>query len=513
MSPYQGGDTWFRDMREPGFNGETAPSADNSLQWLAQKIVEDERFARAAVRFWWPPIMGVELAEPAEDSSDSDFEALRLASAAQTLEVDALADAFREGIEGGEPYNGKDFLAEIALSPWFRAESYAGEDEVRAAALRDAGVARLLTPEELVSKTEALTGYVWGRRFSMPFGRAETRSNLNPRVVAGSYGLLYGGIDSDGITERTGDMTPLMAAVAQSHAAEMSCPIVRREFYYWPDGNRLLFNGVSESDTPHSETFGGFDVKAESWETRETVALEVPLAAGSKTIRLAYTNNRVEGEDSGDRNLGLDRLIVRDSRNAVVSEIELEFFDSQGCGGPREQFYKMIANCSLQVPVGVAFDGDYSVLVVAHQDKAGDEDARLEITVEAGDGSSRGAMAIRRKLADLHHQFFGVTVMADSPDVNEAHNLFLEVWNRKRSTEGRNFFDSRFQCNARDDQLYFEGLVADVLQFSDRGNSYVNYDPVQEFDRGIAKGDPHHTVRTWVVVLAYLLTDYRYLYF
>ena len=31
-SPYQRGDTWFRDMREPGFDGMTAPSADNSLQ-------------------------------------------------------------------------------------------------------------------------------------------------------------------------------------------------------------------------------------------------------------------------------------------------------------------------------------------------------------------------------------------------------------------------------------------------------------------------------------------------
>ena len=31
-TPYQYGDTWYRDMREPGFDGEVAPDADNSLQ-------------------------------------------------------------------------------------------------------------------------------------------------------------------------------------------------------------------------------------------------------------------------------------------------------------------------------------------------------------------------------------------------------------------------------------------------------------------------------------------------
>ena len=518
VSPYQRGDTWFRDMRKPGFGVLFAPSAENSLQWLAEQIVADERFAKAAVRFWWPAIMGVELAEPPADSSDPDFEALRLASAAQTLDLDALADAFREGIEGGEPYNAKDLLAEIALSPWFRAESYTGEDEVRAAALRDAGVARLLTPEELVSKTEAVAGYVWGRRFVQPFGRGETRSRLNPRGNHTGYALLYGGIDSDGITERAGDMTPLMAAVAQTHAVEVSCPIVRREFFLWPEENRLLFNGISKFDTPFSETSGEFDVTAETWETRQTVALELPLAAGSKTVRLAFTNNRLDpheadGPNAGDRNLSLDRLEVRHSSGATVYEVELEFFDNQGCGRPRGEFYKMVANCSLEIPVALAFDGDYSVLVVAHQDRAGDNAARLEITVESDDGSSQGAMAIRGKLADLHQKLFGVTVATDSPDVDEAFDLFAEAWNRKRTTEGADFGNSGFRCHVLDDHLHYEGLMADALEYDEEGRSRLDPDRIRGFDPGIDKGDPRHTVRTWVLTLAYLLTDYRYLYF
>ncbi len=315
-------------MRVPGFNGETAPISDNSLQCLAEQIVTDERFAKAAVRFWWPAVMGVELTEAPGESTDAGFDALRLAAAAQNLELEALAVAFWEGIEGRDPDNAKDLLVEFALSPWFRAESVTGDDETREAALREAGVARPLTPEELVSKTDAITGYVWGRRFQSPFGLGEEGMRLhNPQGFSG-YQLLYGGIDSDGIIERTGDMTPLMAAVAQSHAAEVSCPIVRREFYYWPDGNRLLFDGISKFDTPCSESSREFDVSAESWETRQTVAMAVALGAGPKTIRLAFTNNRVQDtQETGtgrlDRNLSLDRLVVR-NRTGTAAQVELD---------------------------------------------------------------------------------------------------------------------------------------------------------------------------------------------
>ena len=519
VSPYQQGDTWFRDMRKPGFDNEAAPSAENSLQWLAEKIVADERFAKATVRFWWPAIMGVELVEPPTDSTDPDFNALLVASSAQAQEVEELAESFRKGFGEGDPYNARDLLAEIALSPWFRAESVTGEDAVRDVALRDAGVARLLTPEELAAKTGAVTGYVWGRRFQRPFGRAETKSKLHDPQANTGYGLLYGGIDSDGITERTGDMTPLMASVAQSHAAEVSCPIVRREFFYWPEDSRLLFDGITKFDTPHSESSGEFEVTAETWETRQTVTFEVRLAAGTKTVRLAFTNNRVTVQDEGnetpgDRNLSLDRLEVRDSGGTTVFDLELETLERQNCGRARGEFFKMSSNCSLEIPVAVASDGVYEVLVKAHQDRAGNEAARLAITLEAEDGSSSGASAIRRTLAGLHQRLFGVTVATDSADVNEAYDLFVEVWNRKRNSEGANFFRSAdLHCTDTGDHLYFDGLAGDAFQYAQGGSSYLSADGYRPFKQANPTSDPHHTARTWVVTLAYLLTDYRYLYF
>ncbi|MDE0629151.1 MAG: DUF1588 domain-containing protein [Bryobacterales bacterium] len=517
-SPYQRGDTWFRDMREPGFDGMTAPSADNSLQWLAEMMTADERFASAAVRFWWPAVMGVELVEPPTDPSDSDFDAMLVASAAQALEVDALAQSFRDGFQGGEPFNAKDLLVEIALSPWFRAESVTEGDETRMTALRDAGVARLLTPEELVAKTDAITGYVWGRRFQLPFGFEEPRSKLHDPAGSGGYQLLYGGIDSNGIIERTGDMTALMASVAQSHAVEVSCPIVRREFFWWSDERRLLFNGITRLDTPLSEGGGSFEITATSPDSQQLVALELPLSAGSQTVNLTFTNDSTFGQRGSDgepldRNLNLDRLVVRDSSGAVVSEVELETLARQRCGGPRSRFYFMGRNCVLQVPVEVASRGVYSVEILAHQEQAGDQAARLDVDVQSAASLPRGEMAIRRKLADLHQKLYGVTVGVHSPDVDEAFELFLETWNRRRTSSEKGFFNGQLTCLGSGDHLYFEGLVDDALRFSPGGGSQIDYDPVRPFNREVNATDWNHIVEAWVVTLVYLLTDYRYLYF
>ena len=238
---YREGDTWYRDMRIPGFAGERAPDSDNSVQWLARQIVADGRFAEAAVKFWWPAIMGSEVAEPPEDEGDAGFEGLLLAATAQGAEVARLARGFRRGFEGRAPYNLKDLLVEIVLSDWFRAESIADSNPDRLAALRDAGARRLLTPEELAHKTAALTGFQWGRHRSIGGARLRIASHLLE-----DYGLLYGSIDSDGITKRARDITSVMAGVAKRHAAVTSCPAVARELFLLPDEERRLFGGIDQ---------------------------------------------------------------------------------------------------------------------------------------------------------------------------------------------------------------------------------------------------------------------------
>ena len=145
---YEQGDTWYRDMRQPGFGDEIVPETynENSLQWLSRRIVDDERFAEAAVKFWWPAIMGREVVEPPEDDADADFESRLLTSNAQRGEMKRLARGFRQGFDGRASYDLKDLLVEIVLSEWFRVAAWSDDDPIRSDALADAGARRLLTP-------------------------------------------------------------------------------------------------------------------------------------------------------------------------------------------------------------------------------------------------------------------------------------------------------------------------------------------------------------------------------
>ena len=236
---YQVGDTWYRDMRTPGFNSTLAPNRDRSVQWLARQIVADPRFAEATVKFWWPALMGREVERPPESESDAGFEEQLLAFNAQAAEVTRLAQGFRDGFHGGLAYNLKDLLVEIVLSKWFSADLAPGADPVRYFALRGAGAKRLLTPEELARKTASITGIQWGRR--TPVWPVDGRF---PNAFTGDYGLLYGGIDSDGVTERARESTSVMAGVARRHAVEVCCLAVLREFYLVADTDRRLFDGI-----------------------------------------------------------------------------------------------------------------------------------------------------------------------------------------------------------------------------------------------------------------------------
>ena len=241
---YQVGDTWYRDMRTPGFNGNPAPNPDNSIQWLARQIVADPRFAEATVKFWWPAIMGSEVARPPEDEGDAGFEGQLLAASAQGAEVTRLADGFRRGFHGGAAYNLKDLLVETVLSKWFRADGVTDENPIRHAALRGAGAKRLLTPEELAHKTAAIMGVRWERHIP-----THPEHGRFPSALTNDYRLLYGGIDSDGVSERGRDITSVMAGVANRHAVVVSCLVVMRELYLVPDEERRLLTGVDKDLT------------------------------------------------------------------------------------------------------------------------------------------------------------------------------------------------------------------------------------------------------------------------
>ena len=511
VNAYEYGDTWYNDMRMPGFAGAEAPHPDNSLQWLAGQIVADDRFAEATVKFWWPAIMGSEVAEPPEDAADADFEALLLAASAQDSEVLRLADGFRDGFPGSVyTYNLRDLLVEIVLSKWFRAEAITDTKPVRRAALHGAGARRLLTPEELARKTAVITGVQWERH---------TRSYISyqgpvANALTTDYRLLYGGIDSDGITERSRDLTTVMSGVAQRNAVQVSCPVVLRELYLLPEAERRLFTNVDVGVTPGLEFSASFAIEADSRDHAETLSVSGELTAGSKTVRLTYANDEWY-PDGPDRKIRLDRLEVRDAQGTLVERHELENFGSAGeCSQPYEQQLTLYCDSSVVVTIHVPAAGSYEIVVVAWADHAGDELPVLDIGVVSDSEDSAGSTAIKSQLVELHDKLLGVQVAPDSPDVEAAYQLFVDAMRRGREL-GEVRFDP-YRCDFGHDLFFFDGIAesAVVQRENERGDTWHEYDwdRVDEFLRDVDFSDPYHTAQAWVVVLTALVMDYRYLF-
>ena len=91
-----------------------------------------------------------------------------------------------------------------------------------------------------------------------------------------------------------------------------------------------------------------------------------------------------------------------------------------------------------------------------------------------------------------------------------AFRLFVEVWERTRLADPR---EEDISCDTND-HLYLEEIADDVLKYDEEGYEYFDWERaneiLEEFDYWSGARNP--VVRTWVVVLAYFLTDYQYLF-
>lgn len=231
---YQQGDTWYSDMLMPGFGSALAPNAENSLQWLAQEFVQDSRFGDGTVNFWYPAVMGREPYTAPGNPEDSNYEAKLAAFNWEQEMIADVASKFLNG-EANGVQNLKDLLVNLALSVQFRADAVTEASASQEYELAEIGSGRLLTPEQLSRKVASTTGFDW--RYG------------NTNALEEVYSLIYGGIDSLGITVRATDLTTLMSAVVTTLANEASCSITNNDFSK-PITQRLLFPMVELSSVP-----------------------------------------------------------------------------------------------------------------------------------------------------------------------------------------------------------------------------------------------------------------------
>jgi hypothetical protein len=170
---------------------------------------------------------------PPKGLDDPLYAAKRRAYQEQRCEVEAIAARF-----AAANFNLKSVFKDWAVSEFYRADGLAtvAASPQRRAELDDIGLMRMLSPEQVERKVSAVFGEKWGR--------------LN-----GEMAMLYGGIDSQEVTERASDPSGAMGAIQRSLANDVACKHTLRDFARSKD-ERLLFRGVEPDTVPGASPEG-----------------------------------------------------------------------------------------------------------------------------------------------------------------------------------------------------------------------------------------------------------------
>jgi hypothetical protein len=223
---------WFTDMFGPGREGVSLPPEQKwrSLQWLGQETAKDPRFAIAMVEHVYYFLFGRKVLQAPQDIEDPLFTPKRRTYLEQRQEIRAIADRFAKS-----GFNLKGVFKAWAASPFYRVDGLteAPRSAARRAELDDVGITRMLTPEQLERKVNAVFGQGWGRLHSA------------------EYRILYGGIDSKEVTERMSDPSGAMGAIQRMMSNDVACKNVYADFSK-PAAERRLFPGIEPDVVPGS---------------------------------------------------------------------------------------------------------------------------------------------------------------------------------------------------------------------------------------------------------------------
>ncbi len=102
------------------------------------------------------------------------------------------------------------------------------------------------------------------------------------------------------------------------------------------------------------------------------------------------------------------------------------------------------------------------------------------------------AESIRRNIQYLHERLFGEFVELDSPEVDRTYALFLEVWRDGKRGLAEGEYDNNLPGDCRATRDFWTGM---------------DYPAEQQIS-----ADNNYTIRAWMAVMTYMLSDYRFLH-
>ena len=222
---------WDTDaILSPGFNGtaladfnpeDIAP--EGMLQWLGVQLTADSRFSRAMVRIVYEGLFSEKLLlSPSDSSTQEEKDAFNT----QRAWVNSLAQSLESG-----GWNLRALVKSMVMSTYYRAASSELENTVL---LSKVGASQLLSPEALQRKLVATVGFGWDKMNSV------------------SNRLMYGGINSDDVTEELKEPSGVIAAIQSRFAVEMACRVTPYDFAL-PASERSLFSGIEYTTLPFDD--------------------------------------------------------------------------------------------------------------------------------------------------------------------------------------------------------------------------------------------------------------------
>jgi hypothetical protein len=320
---------WHEDMFGPGREGDTLPAEEGwrSLQWLGQRTASDPRFPIAMAEHIYYILAGRAVLQPPKDIDDPRFTSRRRAFLAQRAMIKEVATRFAQS-----DFNLRVAIQAMVASEFYRVDGTSGAvvphsasvpqnqanwplSDERAAELDDIGVVRLLTPEQLERKIDAIFGERWGR--------------LDPGDS--KLDILYGGIDSKEITERITNPSGAMGAIQRIMANEIACKHVARDFAM-PIAERRLFPGIELDVVPNGSVPNGSVPNGSVPGNAENAELKIKAAIVHLHERILGLEHTADHEEV-ERTYQLFAGIIQDAKSQEgVSPLESYF-----CGLPNEK--------------------------------------------------------------------------------------------------------------------------------------------------------------------------------
>jgi hypothetical protein len=451
---YKSGDVWYADMRAPGFEQTLATDNVNSLNQAATLITKDPRFAAGTVKFWWPALFG----EPMLDDG--------LTPAQYDAKLSALsyfADYFVKN-----KYALKPLITEILMSEWFRGKAQS-VDATESAAIYTGGK-RLLTPEELYSKTLDLTGI----------------ADVN---LLKGFKLIFGGIDSVTATKRQRDLSHIMLRVVERHALAKSCTIVATEFNK-PIQERKLFTRVERQTLPTS-AYQTVEVFDQTTARDFTWSIPVMAAPGQQINFVATQTKSVQSNPALDT-VTLNQLqIIKPDGSVLVSGTTGDLFDKYDWinGSPLGYIgkpFNIRKSNTLRIDIPVDQSGVWQIKLNAKAQTAGNQlEISLAPTVLVANASDTTTQNFRAQVAALIERLHGKALSADSEEVIGYTDLFLQLrQNKINRKSGASLTESNVYCD-----------------YNSNGVPWSQW-----------ASDPTSSLSAWRTLVAALMADYDYIY-